>query len=155
MQEISFSRLKAYGETDKDLTSLIKQLYIEDEGCEKMSDEKIRDTFKYLNDHPEMGTFLLFYAGDELAGYALLINFWSNEYGGIVVHVDELYVKEKYRSQGIAHQFFAYMSETCDPHCVALFLEVTPNNKRAKKLYREIGFSETGRSHLIWHMKRP
>jgi ribosomal protein S18 acetylase RimI-like enzyme len=152
VQEISFCRLKATEVSETELPDLIKQLYTEDEGCEKMSDEKIRETFDYLNDHPEMGSFLLFYSGDELAGYALLINFWSNEYGGIVVHVDELYVKEQFRNKGIAHKFFRYLSETGYNHCVALFLEVTPNNKRAKKLYNSIGFRETGRSHLIWHL---
>jgi ribosomal protein S18 acetylase RimI-like enzyme len=152
VQEISFCRLKVTEESDTGLPDLIKELYNEDQGCELMSDEKIRRTFTYLNDHPDMGSFLLFFSGDELAGYALLINFWSNEYGGIVVHVDELYVKEKYRNKSIAHSFFKYLSETGYNHSVALFLEVTPNNKRAKKLYNSIGFRETGRSHLILHL---
>jgi ribosomal protein S18 acetylase RimI-like enzyme len=152
VQEISFCRLKTTEVTETGLPDLIKQLYNEDEGCEKMSDEKIGKTLNYLNDNPEMGSFLLFYSGYELAGYALLINFWSNEYGGVVVHVDELYVKEQFRNKGIAHKFFRYLSATGYNHCVALFLEVTPNNKRAKKLYNAIGFKETGRSHLILHL---
>ena len=42
---------------------------------------------------------LLFKQHRKIIGYALLINYWSNEYGGDIVYVDELFVKESYRSK--------------------------------------------------------
>ena len=42
---------------------------------------------------------LLFKQHRNIIGYALLINYWSNEYGGDIVYVDELFVKESYRSK--------------------------------------------------------
>jgi GNAT superfamily N-acetyltransferase len=35
-------------------------------------------------------------------GYALLISFWSNELGGEVCNIDELFVAPLYRGRGLA-----------------------------------------------------
>lgn len=75
----------------------------------------------------------------ETLGYALLAFSYSNEAGGDVVWVDELYVKSRYRGKGIGNSFFDFLSN--EYKGFARFrLEIEPGNQSAKRLYNRIGF---------------
>jgi GNAT superfamily N-acetyltransferase len=50
----------------------------------------------------EFGRAWLLWVGDELAGYVILTLGFSVEYRGREAFVDELYVEEKFRRQGLA-----------------------------------------------------
>jgi len=91
---------------------------------------------------PSRGRILLFMREGALAGYALLVPYWSNEFGGDVLLVDEILVEKAYRGQGIARAFFAFVAETLPFNAVAMALEVSPKNGRARALYEEMGFQE-------------
>ena len=94
------------GNSDTETVSaLIKALYREDPAGEAMTDEKIRHTFDQLSARPDTGVVLVFETDFRIIGYALLINFWSNEYGGIVLIIDELYLVPAFRGQGVGTHF--------------------------------------------------
>jgi len=97
-------------------------------------------TINELTTFTEKGQIILFEQEGVIIGYSILIFFWSNEYGGNFVNIDELYVKEEFRSQGIAQQFFEHLKETPPKHAVALQLEVSPKNTKAHDLYQKMGF---------------
>ena len=71
------------------------------------------------------------------AGYALAVPFLSQEAGGTVLWVDELYVSPEFRGRGIAKQFFDYLEKK---EKAAIRLEVEPDNLKAIKLYESLGF---------------
>lgn len=81
----------------------------------------------------------LFEQAGEIAGYALLVRGFSREAGGPVVWVDELYVRPAFRGQGIGQAFFAELTQAAP--AARYRLEVEPDNLRAQKLYRRMGFS--------------
>ena len=83
---------------------------------------------------------MVFEQGSSTVGYSILINFWSNEFGGNILIIDELFVRKEFRSQGIASQFIQHLAETKFNDSVALQLEVTPDNHRALALYKNLGF---------------
>ena len=87
----------------------------------------------------------------KLCGYALLISFWSNEMGGEVCIMDELYVSASARGQGHASQLIKQLQE-CSPlwpgKLVAIELEVTPQNAKARALYSKLGFASVKNSHM-------
>lgn len=83
----------------------------------------------------------------EVAGYALLCKGWSQEAGGRVVWIDELFVLPKYRSQGVGREFFAALKEI-EP-AVRYRLEIEPDNVRAEALYHRMGFSTLGYKQLV------
>lgn len=64
-------------------------------------------------------------------GYARLINYWSNEYGGNILYIDELYVKSDYRSLGIQSTLFSYIEQHVNNNTVALCLKTFSQNKKA------------------------
>ena len=78
-----------------------------------------------------------------LAGYALLCSFWSNELGGEVCIIDELFVAPGERGRGYATELVQGLCARQLPwfrDAVAVELEVTPGNARARQLYERLGF---------------
>jgi GNAT superfamily N-acetyltransferase len=76
-------------------------------------------------------------------GYALLCSFWSNELGGEVCIIDELYVIPSARGRGIATGLVKGLLRRELPwfeRAVNVELEVTPGNTRARALYVRLGF---------------
>jgi GNAT superfamily N-acetyltransferase len=79
----------------------VLSLYNEDLLETVMTSERVQRTFQELQLRPEKGRLIVFEMNERLVGYAILIFFWSNEFGGDFVEVDELFVCKEYRSQGI------------------------------------------------------
>ncbi len=96
-------------------------------------------TFDVLIGGSPLADCYIFREGDEVCGYALLALTYSNEAGGKVVWIEEVYVREQYRSKGITGSFFE-MLPTLYPDAARLRLEIEPDNERAAQLYRRKGF---------------
>jgi ribosomal protein S18 acetylase RimI-like enzyme len=165
MADLNFRKMQLGDETT--ITEFIKYLYKEDAGSStQISDDKIVLTFQMLSDRPDYGTlFVIEYDSSKEKvllrqrlrqrqrvpiGYSLVINFWSNEYGGIIGNIDELYIMPKYRSRGIGTRFIKWLrSSSQSNHLVALELQVLPYNTRALKLYESLGFDKSDRNHYL------
>lgn len=79
-------------------------------------------------------------------GYALLMDGWSIEYGGLITTLDEIYVLPESRGSGAASQaIHALREQFWQRGGVSMNLETTPNNARAQKLYQRLGFVATQR----------
>lgn len=74
------------------------------------------------------------------AGYALTAKSFSQEAGGTVVWIEEIYIREPYRSKGLGKEFFNYIEKERDPGTVRIRLEVEEENERAASLYRKLGY---------------
>ena len=124
----------------RELSAMIFALYAEDSYGEKMSLGKIRRTIEKLASAPERGRILLFISAGVVAGYAIVIYYWSNELGGDIVIIDELYVKPDQRRQGLGRRFIEYLLNYKKVNVKALQLEVTPENRGAWEFYLRLGF---------------
>ena len=103
---------------------------VPDEYHEKAFDELLRgETYQE--------GYILEYGGQP-SGYALLSKTFSQEAGGMVVWLEELFVTQEFRGKGIGSTFFDYMCENIP--AVRYRLEVEPDNKRAIALYERKGF---------------
>lgn len=129
--------------TDEDLiVSMCVALFTEDPG-EPMSPQQIRGTLARFRDEPWRGRAVVVEVAGQVVGYALLVSFWSNEYGGEIVTVDELYVAAPHRGRGLGSGLFEALSRDralWPAGAVAQELEVTPGNSRARALYERMGF---------------
>lgn len=74
----------------------------------------------------------------EIAGYALLDKMFSHEVGGMLVWVEELYVRSAFQGHGIGTDFFKYLYENVP--AARYRLETEPENSRARALYERKGF---------------
>ena len=123
-------------------------LYTEDAPSVPLHPAQFPVTIHRFLAEPHLGRVVLFFQADTPCGYALLVPYWSNEYGGTLLHVDELYVAPAARNCGLAHHFFAFLAETRPYGAVALALEVSPANERARRLYESLGFAARRNSFL-------
>lgn len=129
--------------------ALILNLYSNDglEPNDYMSREKIRPTLDRALTHPDSLRVEVFKEHEQIIGYALLFSFWSNEYGGMVLTLDELYVLPQFRSRGISSQYIQTLQNQKMPY-VLLALEVMPGNEKAKSLYTRLGIKENKRTFM-------
>lgn len=142
------TEFQLYQEKDRyDLARMIVSLYTEDPEGQPISPSKIDRTIEEFQKHPEKIRIYMFKDGEENIGYAFLVFFWSNEYGGDILTIDELYVKEAYRGNGAATEFFHFI-ETFE-NIAAFQLETTPSNQRAFAYYQRLGFAPDQNAHLM------
>ncbi len=76
----------------------------------------------------------------EPAGYAVTARSFSQEAGGYVIWLEELYIREAFRSKGLGREFFTWIEETEERGAARLRLEVEAGNTRAISLYERLGY---------------
>lgn len=130
-----------------EFVGMVNALYREDPEGKPMELSKVAATVNEYKNHPEKIRIVLLLKKNEVIGYSILVHFWSNEYGGNILVVDELYIKEKYRNAGIGSYFIKQLEESGD--CAAIQLETTPSNERACHYYRRLGFEVSENTHLV------
>ena len=87
------------------------------------------------------GRALLIELGAAVAGYLVVCFGWSLEFQGRDAFVDELYVREAFRGQGLGTRALEVAADLCRESGVrALHLEVERRNTRAQDVYRRAGF---------------
>ena len=128
---------------------MVLALYQEDPPGEEMSFPKIRRTAQELLSHPEKGNINIFCVDDAVVGYAIVIYYWSNEYGGDIASIDEFYVKPPWRGKGIGTSFLEYLAAGNAGILKGIQLEVTPANHKAFTYYSRNGFSPKANRHLF------
>jgi hypothetical protein len=112
-------------------------------------DENHKLTFDVLMEGSPYTVCFMFRSDDkkEVYGFALLALTYSNEAGGIVVWLEEIYVKPEHRCKGITGEFFKFIEkEYAD--AARIRLETEPDNERAVRLYERNGFAKLGYSQM-------
>jgi ribosomal protein S18 acetylase RimI-like enzyme len=133
---------------DGAIVSMCVALYVEDPGLYRVEPAQVKRTLERFRAEPLRGRSLVLELEGRAAGYALLSSYWSNELGGEVCMVDELYLEPAARSRGFATALCEALvlgSPLWPRPAVALGLEVTPGNRRALALYERLGFAGKNR----------
>lgn len=141
---------RIYEPRDKtQLEEMIFSLYNEDPEGEPISLPKINDTINALTKFTEKGSIVIFEEQGIVVGYSILIFYWSNEYGGDIISIDELYVKPEYRGKRYGTNFMSYLTDVYKNKAKGFMLEVTPSNNRSYKYYQRLGFIESENKHML------
>ena len=76
------------------------------------------------------------------AGHAVLAVRFAMEFGGLLGYIDDLFVKQAFRRQGVARAGLVALLEDCRRRgCRAVHVEVAPDNVAANALYRSFGLA--------------
>jgi ribosomal protein S18 acetylase RimI-like enzyme len=147
-------RLAEPGDDDR-IVELSLRLYEEDPAEAPVPRESVQRTLSVLRAEPIRGRVLVC-AGAEpagrIVGYAIVVSFWSNELGGETCEIDELFVERAFRGMGLGSELLERLADdrTLWPRRpVALSLQVTPDNARARALYERLGFRLRKNSMLV------
>ena len=112
---------------------------------EKTADEALRsDAYAEI--------YLLEYEG-RTAGYGLTARTFSQEAGGQVLWIEELYIREEYRSRGLGREFFSFIEEKNRGKIARLRLEVEEENTRAISLYKRLGYEVLDYKQMVKELK--
>lgn len=108
-----------------------------------------RGALRELWPNPRIGIVFLLHLDEQLVGYTILTFGFSLEFRGRDALVDELYVREGARGQGVGAETLEWLEDVCQAEGIhALHLEVDHANPAAKRLYNRVGFVDHDR-HLL------
>ena len=99
-------------------------------------------TFNLLMEGLDFAKAYVCEKNNKTVGYILLALTYSNEAGGMVVWLDEIYVKPEFRSQGIGSELIDFVIDKYKDNAARFRLEITESNMGAKKLYLSKGLKD-------------
>ncbi len=138
---------------DDDLiVDLCLALNREDPGPQHVGVDQIRNTLMELRANPVRGRTAVLELDGRVEGYAFLIAYWSNELGGEICNIDEIYVRPDRRGRGygrILVQAVVAGDSVWPGRPAAIAVEVSPTNERAMALYSRLGFIRSPNLHLL------
>lgn len=121
---------------------MAKEFYHSDAVLHPIPEEHfVRTVEEALDSEAYVGIYLLESEG-ETAGYGLTAKTFSQEAGGIVIWIEEIYIREKYRSKGLGREFFEFLETKYKDSAVRFRLEAEPDNRRAMSLYEKLGYKK-------------
>lgn len=126
-------------ESDKDEFIAMSKIFYASDAVLQDVDESYHEAA--FNELMHSDTYLdcyFFERENVVLGYALLNKTYSREAGGIVIWIEELYVKPEYQGQGIGNEFFDWIELNIP--AARYRLETEPENIRAKALYKRRGY---------------
>ena len=102
----------------------------------------IENTAREVLEGTPFADIYIFEENGATVGYGLLAFTHSQEAGGLVCWLEELYVVPALRSRGVGGAFLDFIKR--EVRAARYRLEVEPDNERVKTLYEKNGFSPLG-----------
>ena len=123
-----------------DYLRMVKEFFATDAVLFHVDDSHFERCFEELLRSDEYTFCHLFRYDGETAGYALIAKTYSQEAGGMVWWIEEIYVLPEYRGKGIGSAYFDYLFSIKPDNVKRMRLEVERENKGAVALYKRLGF---------------
>ena len=106
----------------------------------EINPEALRTTFNHcITSSPFVRGYFIC-CGDTVCGYALLTFSYSNEYGGKIMIIDEIYIMGEHRKKGLAGRFIQAIVFEHQHDVVYVEVEVKKDNSGAINLYKKFDF---------------
>ena len=111
--------------------------------------QKCRKNLEILMHNKQLGRIWMIHFDEALAGYIVLTFGFSFEYKGNMAMIDEFYIIENFRNQGIGRKTMEFIqSKATELGVNTILLEVENHNEKAKRLYFKQGYTGKDRSLL-------
>ncbi len=114
-------------------------------------DEKVttENFAKFINEEKYGDCFKIVFEG-QIAGYIILVKYFSFEFGGEILFLDELFVKPEFQGKSLGKKALEFVKNySVDNNFKVVLLEIENHNDKAKKLYEHYGFQNHKRSLMI------
>jgi GNAT superfamily N-acetyltransferase len=134
-------RIRTFEARDVDhVLRMVRALYVEDPSPHSPDDGNVRRTLAVITDERRGAVWIVDDGeGTKPFAYLFLSKVWSNELGGELVFIDELWVEPERRSHGVGSALVEHAIATTKG-AAAFELEVTRTNAGARALYERLGF---------------
>ncbi len=126
------------------LTELIREFYAHEQM--DFDRQAVFSTLEQIVSNNIYGYIYLIDMNHKIIGYFAIMFSFSLEYHGQNAILDELYIREPYRRQGIGKKVIQFVIDICRKKGIkALHLEVDRKNTKAQSLYNKVGFINSHR----------
>ncbi len=127
--------------SDRDeYTKMAREFYATDAVLIHADDSHFDATFRELMRSEDYAICYIFELDGKTAGYSLLAKTYSQEAGGMVVWIEEIYVLPEFRGRGIGKEFFSFILKNRPENVKRFRLEAEKENEGAIRLYKSFGF---------------
>ena len=109
MNELTFRPITAADETD--FYTMAEEFYHSDAVLHPIPAEYHRRAFAEMMRSGQYLSGYIFTDGDNTAGFAVTNRMMQHEAGGVMVWVEDLYIRPAYRGQGLGSRFLAWLGE--------------------------------------------
>ena len=117
---------------------MAKDFYASPAVLENIPEENITRSFAEFLGGTPYGDAFIFEENGTVIGYGVLAYTYSQEAGGKVVWLEEIYVRAEYRGRGCGSEFIDFA--VSEIPAARYRLETEPENEKAAALYRRKGF---------------
>jgi len=131
--------------SDTDVLAKLMQEYYDFDHL-TFDDHVARAALRQILGDDSLGRVWLIQHGEDVIGYVVLTLGFSLEFKGRDAFIDELYIRESYRHEGIGKRALQFVEDVCRSLGVqSLHLEVEQANVNAQEFYRKSGFVDHAR----------
>lgn len=128
---------------------MVREFYRTDAVDHEIPLQHIENTFEELMGGGSYAQGFILEQDEEAAGYVLLAKTFSQEAGGLVLWIEEIYIRPKYQGKGLGGKVLDELNRVLGDDICRLRLEVEKTNVRAAQLYERQGFSRLAYEQLI------
>jgi len=133
--------IRDFIQTDKDVfCTMATEFYNSSAVCHSIPKQNMLNTFDICIAKSPYARGFIFECDGVACGFALLSFTHSNEAGGLVVLIEDVYVTESCRGRGVVSSFFKLLESEYADTAKRYRLEVTKSNKNAIDIYKHYGF---------------
>ena len=133
--------LKRFTKLDKEeYLELANLFYHSDAVLHPVDKNNLEVTFKELTSSSPYVDGCKIMHNNKTAGFALFAITFSQEAGGKVLWLEELYIKEEFRNLGLGTKFFEELFKNLPPDFKRIRLEVEEDNEKAIRVYKRLNF---------------
>lgn len=135
---------------DKDVfVQMAKDFYKSEAVISEIPTQNILNTFDEVTSNSPYAKAYIIEHGGEIAGYALIGITYSNEAGGLVVWVEEIFIKENFRGLGLGSEFLSYVEDEFSDKAKRFRLEISHGNDAAQRLYERKGYHQLDYMQMV------
>lgn len=132
----------------KDVEEMAKVFYYSDAVCHDIPWENVENTINEAVSPSEILEGYVFDCDGNIAGFGLITKYFESECGGVCVQLMDLFVKSEFRGRGIAKKYFEFIFDKYS-YAKRFRLEAAPDNEKAIRLYKSLGFHELSYMQMI------
>lgn len=121
---------------------MAKQFYCSEAVLHNIPDANFYKTFDEVTLNSPYADAYIYEHNGKVAGYVLVSITYSNESGGLVLWIEEIYILPEYQGNGFGKELLAFIEDTYKDKCVRIRLEVEKLNQKAIDLYQKSGYSQ-------------
>ncbi|EHL16751.1 hypothetical protein HMPREF9630_01840 [Peptoanaerobacter stomatis] len=134
--------IKRYDVLDADgLSSMMREFYSTPGVLHKIDDSNIKSTIALLNQKSPFTEAFILKMDSNMVGYVLLAFTYSNEAGGSVVWIEEIYIKKEYRNRLLSNELLDYVIQEY-PNTARFRIDMVKGNVESMALFSSFGFEE-------------